>query len=148
VKGLALGPLDQCELTPAGVAGDREFFLVDENDRPVNGKGLGALQQVVPRYDGADGSLTLAFPDGRVISQSIQLGASLDARFWQTTVRVRLVEGRWSGAISDFVGRNPRLVRAPAPAADRLPSGAATLHGTGSLRAIARILGVDAVELL
>ena len=30
VKGLALGQLEECQLTEAGVAGDRRFFLVDE----------------------------------------------------------------------------------------------------------------------
>ena len=51
VKGLALRQLDECELTEAGVAGDRAFFLVDEDGRLVNSKGLGALQQIVPRFD-------------------------------------------------------------------------------------------------
>ena len=59
---------------------------------------------------------------------------------------VRVVDGPWSEAISDFAGRNLRLVRAPAPAPDRLRSGAATLLGTSSLRAMARILGVDEVD--
>ena len=36
VKGLALMQVGECELTEAGIAGDREFFLVDENDRLVN----------------------------------------------------------------------------------------------------------------
>ena len=54
VKGLALRQLDECELTEAGVMGDRQFFLVDENDRLVNSKGLGVLQQIVPAYDDAD----------------------------------------------------------------------------------------------
>jgi len=63
VKGLAVQQLARCELTEAGVAGDRQFFLVDENDRLVNSKGLGVLQQIVPRYDDQADSLTLSFPD-------------------------------------------------------------------------------------
>ena len=59
---------------------------------------------------------------------------------------VRVVSGPWSEAISDFAGRSLRLVRAHAPAPDRLRSGAATLLGTGSLRAMARTLGVDEVD--
>ena len=35
VKGLAIGQVDECDLTEAGIAGDREFFLVDENNRLV-----------------------------------------------------------------------------------------------------------------
>src|SRR5206468_1677717 len=43
-------------------------------------------------------------------------------------------------------GRNLRLVKPPGPATDRLRSGAATLLGTSSLRAMARHLGVDDVD--
>jgi uncharacterized protein YcbX len=146
VKGLAVEQLDRCELTEAGVAGDRQFFLVDENDRLVNSKGLGVLQQIVPRYDDQADSLTLSFPDGTSVAQPIGFDGSLTALFWSTTVDVRIVDGPWSEAISEFAGRNLRLVRAPAPATDRLRSGAATLLGTGSLRAIARTLGVDEVD--
>jgi uncharacterized protein len=146
VKGLALRQLDECELTEAGIAGDREFFLVDENDRLVNSKGLGVLQQIVPRYDREAGSLTLAFPDGTTVSQEVGFDGSVSARFWSVTVEVRLVDGPCSEAISDFAGRDLRLVRAPGPATDRLRSGAATLLGTGSLQALGRALGVDEVD--
>lgn len=146
VKGFALGQLDQCDLSESGIAGDREFFLVDESERLVNSKGLGVLQQIVPRYDRAAGSLTLAFPDGTTVSQHIECNGALEARFWHTTFQVRVVDGPWSEAISDFAGRHLRLVRAPAQAHDRLRGGAATLLGTGSLRAIARILGVQDVD--
>jgi uncharacterized protein YcbX len=146
VKGLAIQQLEQCELTEAGIAGDREFFLVDENDRLVNSKGLGGLQQIVPSYDREADSLTLAFPDGTTVSRDVSLNGSLGARFWQSTVEVRVVDGPWSDALSDYAGRNLRLVRAPGPATDRLRSGAATLLGDGSLRVLARILGVDEVD--
>ena len=144
VKGLALRQLDECELTELGVAGDRQFFLVDENDRLVNSKGLGVLQQIVARFD--DETLALDFPDGTTVAQQVGLDGSLDALFWGVTVPVRVVEGPWSEAISDFAGRDLRLVRSPGPAPDRRRSGAATLLGTGSLQAIARALGVDEVD--
>ena len=105
VKGLAIQQLDRCELTEAGVAGDRQFFLVDENDRLVNSKGLGVLQQIVPQYDGEADSLTLTFPDGTAVAQQIGLNGSLNALFWSTTVDVRVVDGPWSEAISEFAGR-------------------------------------------
>ena len=144
VKGLALQQLDECELTETGVAGDREFFLVDGEDRLVNAKGLGALQQIVPRYD--KDVLTLSFSDGTTLSQPVHFDGELRARFWDVTFDVRVVDGPWSEAISDFAGRNLRLVRAPGPAPDRRRGGAATLLGTGSLRAMARLLGVDDVD--
>jgi uncharacterized protein YcbX len=90
--------------------------------------------------------LTLAFPDGTTVSREVGFDGSLAARFWGETVEVRVVDGPWSEAISDFVGRDLRLVRASGPAPDRLRSGAATILGTGSLRALARMLGVDEVD--
>jgi uncharacterized protein len=146
VKGLAVRQLDHCELTEAGLAGDREFFLVDENDRLVNAKGLGILQQIIPNHDRETGVLTLAFPDGTTVSRQVSFNGALGARFWNETVDVRVVEGPWSEALSELTGRNLRLVRPSAPAPDRLRSGAATILGTGSLRALARILSVDEVD--
>jgi uncharacterized protein len=146
VKGLAVQQLDSCDLTEAGIRGDREFFLVDQDNRLVNGKGLGLLQQIVPQHDRELGSLTLAFPGGTTVSQEIGFNGSLSARFWSEVIEVRVVDGPWSEAISDFVGRDLRLVRASGPAQDRRRSGAATLLGTGSLHALARVLGVDEVD--
>jgi uncharacterized protein YcbX len=146
IKGFALQQLERCELTDVGVAGDREFFLVDENDRLVNSKGLGVLQQIVPRYDDAAEVLTLELPDGTNLSQHVDFDGALDARFYDTTKQVRVVAGPWSDALSELTGRSLRLVRAPAPATDRMRSGAATLLGTASLRAIARTLGVQDVD--
>jgi len=146
VKGLALGRLEECELTEGGLAGDRRFFLVDEDDRLVNSKGLGMLQQIVPSYDEETELLTLAFPDGTILSQEISCDGALEAGFWSVSVPGRVVEGPWSEAFSDFTGRDLRLVRADTPATDRRRSGAATLLGTASLRAMARLLGVDEVD--
>jgi uncharacterized protein YcbX len=146
VKGLALRQLDECELTQGGIAGDRGFFLVDENDRLVNSTGFGLLQQIVPRYDGEADSLTLAFPDGTTLDEQVRVDGTLDALFHGVMVPVRVVEGTWSEAISDFAGRSLRLVRSPGPATDRMRSGAASLLGTGSLRALARTFGVEEVD--
>jgi uncharacterized protein YcbX len=146
VKGLALRQVDQCELTERGVAGDREFFLVDENDRLVNSKGLGVLQQIVPSYDAVADSLALTFPDGTTVAEPLRFDGEINARFWGTTVSARLAEGRWNEAISSFAGRPLRLVRPPGPAPDRMRGGAATLVGSASLRALARALGVDDVD--
>jgi uncharacterized protein YcbX len=146
VKGLAVRQLDECELTEAGLAGDREFFLVDENGRLVNSKGLGALQQIVPRYDRDAGSLTLDFPDGATVSAEVGVDGSVETNFWGLTLPARVVAGPWSAAISDFAGRELRLVSADGPAPDRRRSGAATLLGTGSVAAIARVLGVEEVD--
>ena len=137
--------LDHCELTEAGITGDREFFLVDENDRLVNSKGLGALQQIVPRHDREAGLLTLAFPTARRSPTKSASTARWARGSGVQPLRSASSTGRGE-AISEFAGRDLRLVWASGPAPDRLRSGAATLLGTGSLHALARILGVDEVD--
>jgi MOSC domain-containing protein len=146
VKGLALQLVEATELTDAGPAGDRRFFLVDENDRLVNAKGLGALQQITPAYDDATRTLTLRMPGGKELSAEVELGEELETRFWDVTKTARVVVGPWSDAISDLTSRNLRLVKPDGSAPDRGRSGAASLLSTGSLRALAGTLGVDDVD--
>lgn len=146
VKGLAVRQLEECELTEAGVAGDRLFFLVDKNGRLVNSKGLGVLQQIVPRFDDERDVLELRFPDGSRVAEQVAVDGALDAQFWGVPVPVRVVAGPWSEAVSGFAGRSLRLVRAAGPAPDRMRSGAATLLGTASLRALARATGSQEVD--
>ena len=133
VKGLAVRQLDRCELTEAGIAGDREFFLVDENDRLVNSKGLGVLQQVVPSCDHEADSLTLEFPDGTTVSRELSVDGSLGARFWGQLVDVRVVDGPWSEALTDFVGMPMRVIRCDRPGGTRRGNPASILSGCCSL---------------
>ncbi len=146
VKGLALSGLDEVELTEAGPQGDRGFYLVDASGRLVNAKGLGILQQVRPEVDAAAGALTLTFPDGAVVDGPVELGAELGTAFWGRTLPARLVVGPWSDALSALTGTPLRLVAAERPAVDRGRGGAASLLATASLAALARELGVDAVD--
>lgn len=146
VKGLALELVDQVELTEAGPANDRRFFFVDENDRLVNAKGLGMLQQVHAAFDEPSSTLTFRMPDGSTISEQVELDGELVARFWDWTKEARVVVGPWSDAISDLAGRNLRLVMPEQPAPDRQRGGAASLVSTASLGALASELGVDEVD--
>jgi len=146
VKGLALELVDEVELTDSGPANDRRFFLVDENDRLVNAKGLGVLQQVRATYDEPANELTFRMPGGASITERVELNGALVARFWDWTKEARIVVGPWSDAISDLAGRNLRLVMPEHPAPDRQRGGAASLVSTASLGALAQALGVDGVD--
>lgn len=146
VKGLALELVGETELTEWGPAGDRRFFLVDENDRLVNAKGLGVLQQVRAAYDEQTETLTLGMPGGKTIAAAVELDGEITARFWDWTKPARRVVGPWSDAVSDLAGRHLQLVKPYDQAPDRMRSGATTLLSTGSLRALAAELGVDEVD--
>ena len=146
VKGFALELVDEVELTEAGPANDRRFFVIDENDRLVNAKGLGMLQQIRAAYDEPANTLTFRMPDGSTISEPVELDGEVDVTFWDWTKHARFVVGPWSDAVSDLAGRNLRLVMPEQPAPDRQKAGAASLVATASLAALANELGVDKVD--
>ncbi|HEX5449464.1 MAG TPA: MOSC N-terminal beta barrel domain-containing protein, partial [Gaiellaceae bacterium] len=140
IKGMALELVDDALLTEAGIAGDRRFFLVDENDRLINAKGLGVLQQIRPVYDEATRTLSLHMPNGAVVDGVVETNGDVSANFWGDPKQARVVVGPWSDAISDLAARNLRLVEPADSAPDRGRSGATTLLSTGSLRALAQEL--------
>lgn len=146
VKALAVGHVDEVELTEAGPRGDRRFFLVDENGRLVNNKGLGLLQQVRPEYDEATTTLTLHMPGGAVIDGQVELAEEIETSFWGTTLTARRAVGPWSDALSDLAGRHLQLVAPDRPAVDRGRSGATSLVSTAALDSLAGELGVEEVD--
>lgn len=110
VKSLGLLHPHDVELTPAGVRGNRAYYLVDEGGRLVGGVQHGTLVQVRPEV--TDGRLTLRFPDGSSVSGAVELGDVVTTDFWGRQVEGRLVDGPWSAALSDYAGRPLQVVRA------------------------------------
>ncbi len=135
VKGLRLRELDAAEVTPDGIPGDRAFFLVDADGTLVNAKRLGALVTVVADHDAAAGYLALHFPDGREVAGDVELGESLDVRFFGLSLQARPVVGPFSEALSEHAGASLRLVASPPerPGVDRGRHGAVTLLSRASL---------------
>jgi uncharacterized protein YcbX len=135
VKGLRLHQLEEAELTPDGLRGDRVFYLVDERARLANNKRHGALLSVLADHDAATGRLSLRFPDGREVAGRVELGEPLDVRFYGLDVRPRALAGPFSAALSEHAGAPLRLVAAPPerPGPDRGRDGAVTLLSQASL---------------
>jgi uncharacterized protein YcbX len=146
VKALALGSVEEIELREDGLDGDRRFYLVDESGRLVNNKDCGPLQQVRAAYAAAARVLTLRFPDGDEVSATVAYGEPVDTTFHRRPARARAVQGPWAERLSAVAGERVRLVAPERSGVDRGRSGAVTLLGTGSLRAIAGALGVDEVD--
>jgi MOSC domain-containing protein len=136
VKATRLREVESVTLGPAGAEGNRRFYLIDERGRMVNGKAVGELQTVVASLDG--GQLALTFPAGRVVEGPVLAGEPVQTQFFSAPREARLVEGPWSEALSELVGRPLRLVDADgAGAVDRGAEGAVTLISRGSLARLA-----------
>jgi uncharacterized protein YcbX len=144
VKGLALVARDSVDLERCGVVENRRFYLIDEGGLLVNGKRLGRLVAVEPSFDEETNVLDLRFPDGEVVSGTVETGAGVVTSFYGRPVAGRLVRGPWSEALSGRIGRELRLCTPDEPGAgvDR-GGGAVSLVGTASLDRLAQVAGVD-----
>ena len=144
LKGARLLEVEEIELTERGASGDRRFFVIDELGRMLNGKVLGALQGVVAQLSGERFSLT--FPDGRVVSGELpQSGEPLTAKFFSRELTGESIDGPWANALSDFLGRDLRLVRTGS-AVDRGTKGAVSLVSQASLGRLTEEAGVESVD--
>jgi uncharacterized protein YcbX len=134
VKGMQLASAETLELGTAGVAGDRAFLVVDEEDRLLLTTRTPALLGVAPRWDGAE--LRLTFPGGREVSAVAEPGRpATTANYEGRPIAGRLVEGELAEALSEHLGRRVRLLaRDPAQrGADDAP---VTLMSEASLSAL------------
>lgn len=149
VKGLALTRRDELALEPFGALENRRFHLLDERGRFVNG--LTRLERslfaVVPRWDPDTDTLSLTFPDGSVVDGPVELGEPVSTWFYDRDEPGRIVNGAWARALSDYAGRELRLVRTDAPgrAVDRA-DGSVTIVSDDSVDELARQAGVDAAD--
>jgi uncharacterized protein YcbX len=151
VKATRLHAVDSLTLGPTGVRENRRFYVIDERDRMINSKVLGALQTVVADYSEASEAerrLRLTLPDGRVVEDSVRLGDPVSTRFFSQIAQGRLVEGPWSQALSETCGQPLRLVEADdqGTAVDRGADGAVSLISRESLARLAEVGGQDSVD--
>jgi len=157
VSGLAMTPVkatrllevEQLRLDADGVRENRRFFLIDERGRMVNSKRIGALQTIVSDYRDATRSLSMTFPDGRVVSDRVRLGEHVDTQFYSSPWRVPLVVGPWSDAVSELAGVPLRLVESDRAcgAVDRADDGTVSLISRASLERLAREGGESELDV-
>lgn len=147
VKGTRLCRVDALVLDRDGARGNRRFYVIDGRDRMVNGKQLGELAALVTDYSEERDRLRIAFPDGRQLEGEIRLGKTVTARFYSRVAVAQLVDGPWSGALSDYAGQPLRLVQAgDGGAVDRGADGAVSLISAASLEKLAEVGGRDGVD--
>ncbi len=145
VKALALVHPEEVELTEAGVAGDRRFWLVDGDGRLANGKQFPELMQVRPAWDEAARRLALRFPDGEEVAGVVEPGEAVEATLYGRPHRSRTVPGPWQEVLSRFAGAPLTLLWSESGAVDRgVRGGAFSLVSRGSLERLRREAGTSA----
>jgi hypothetical protein len=111
----------------------------------LNGKQLGELQTVVADYQPEAGQLSLAFPDGGEARGVVEYGAPFQIRFFSGQREARPLLGPWSEALSEFTGRQLRLV-APGVGVDRGRQGAVSVISRASLSRLAEVADQDSID--
>jgi uncharacterized protein YcbX len=145
VKSLLLHHPDEILLEPFGVAADRRFYLIREDGRLLAGLHHGPLALARADWDAGPDRLSLTFPGGEVVADDVRLGEAVLTGFWGHRVEGRVVDGPWAGALSQFAGKQVRLVKADAPAGavDVEP---VTLVSSESIAELAGQAGLDSVD--
>lgn len=147
VKGTRLHTVDRVDLSVDGVRENRRFYVIDERDRMINSKMVGALQTVIADYSDADRRLKLTFPDGRMVEGEVRIGGPVNTRFFSLEKTARLVQGPWSDVLSEHLGRPLRLVEgAEESGVDRGADGAVSLISRASLARLASAAGCESVD--
>jgi MOSC domain-containing protein len=144
VKSLGLVHPDEVGLGAGGVAGDRRFWLVDDDGRLVNNKRIGPLVRIRPDWDEATRRLALTFPGGEVVDGVVELGAPVAAEMYGEPLPSHDVIGPWQEALSRYAGRPLRLLWADAGAVDRGGNGGTvSLVSRASLERLRAEAGVE-----
>jgi uncharacterized protein len=147
VKGTRLRTAERLTLGRGGAPENRRFYVTDESGRMLNSKVVGELQTVVSELrDG--GRLALTFPGGRVVEGEVRDVELVQTSFFSEPREDYLVDGPFSAALSEHLGRTVRLIRAVAEsgAVDRGPRGTVSLISRGSLEVLAAEAAVEFLD--
>lgn len=115
VKSLGLLHPNTVRVGTEGIVEDRRFYLIDAAERLVTQREVFSLVQVKAEYAAEPERLSLRFPDGSEVSDSVNLGENVSTVFWGRTVTGQVVTGPFNQALSNFGGGGLRLVRSDAP---------------------------------
>ena len=141
VKGLGLVEVDELALARDGVRENRRFYLVDADGQRYGLKRDGRLALIRPAWDAARRRLELAFPDGSMVAGVVDVDGEVTTQFVGRQVTGRVVRGPWSEALSAYVGRPVRLVRAEVGIAVDRSRGPVSMLSEASLEELRRQAG-------
>lgn len=136
VKSTALHHPPEIRIEAGGPAGDRAFFFVDERGKRFAGSTKAPILPIRASYDPDRERLELVLPNGIVVSGSaLADGHSIDVDFYGRNVPARIVEGEFTAALSEYVGREILLARPdrPGEALDERPVTVVSLESVAEL---------------
>jgi len=116
VKGLALTHPEEVTLTDIGVPDNRLFFMVNPEGAMVSAAMFGPMQRIRAIFEPAREVLGLTFPDASMVEGSAIAGEeTIEVDFYGRPVPSHVVGGPFADALSDYIGKDVRLVRADHP---------------------------------
>ena len=116
IKGFGLCHPASVRIERTGAVGDRDFFLVDDDDRLWSVTKHGELLGHWSRFDPASDVLTIGSGEDVLLEDEVGRGTPLRGHLWGARYQdAHTVPGPWSGFVADLVGAPVRLVRAASP---------------------------------
>jgi uncharacterized protein len=112
VKGMRLHCTGEIRLERYAVAGDREFLIIGKDGKLLLTSRFPALLQIEPAWDRARDVLALRFPDGNVVQDTPEPGASAATRTYDgREIPGWIIPGPLSAALSGYLGREVYLLK-------------------------------------
>jgi uncharacterized protein YcbX len=146
IKGCAGTSLSNACATPAGLAHDRSFMIVDENGMFRTQRRTPRLATIRPEVDAAGARLTLHAPGTGPMSTDVDLSAPRrDVHLFGVTYRGIDQGDEVAVWLSEVLGMSSRLVRVP-PEHDRMTGGATpgtTGYADSSPLLVTAVLSLD-----
>lgn len=145
VKSLRLTELSEAAIERDGIPGDRRFALLDGSGRVATQREIGAFAQIQSRYDLRTGELALVMPDGTEVAAAVNGGRPASTRLWGRDIEGRAIDGPWSEAVSEVVGRRLTMLELP-EGIRALDSHPVSLLSEASAAEVGRRGGVDGFD--
>src|SRR4051794_39057496 len=112
VKGLRVHHPQEILLGPAGAAGDRDFFLIDEDGKLVSIPKVGPLVQLSASYDPESGRLRVDGSGEPPREATVELGDPVEVDHLDNHIRAHRVTGPWDALFKRVTGRRLQLAKA------------------------------------
>ncbi|CAB4757895.1 unannotated protein [freshwater metagenome] len=136
IKGFQLHHPASIEITARGAVGDREFFLVDQENAMFSFTKVGAIAPLLARYDAQSATLAIVENGEVLVEANVEEGPEQAGNFfdvWQ--VEGRLIDGPWNQLLSDRLGKVVKLIKA-APGRNGSDVEPLSLMSSASMRAL------------